>query len=1038
MNTARRFLFTPLVVALVAIPLAAQSVLYFPQVLEGPDSGTNFTITNPSTSDLEVEFTLFTLDGEIGPLAANPVRYRIKPRGVFSMGADDVFATSTLSGWVQIRADVTDLTGVLFSGDLRSTLDGVAGASAYSDQVVVIPEGAPTVARALRLVNPSDTLRSVHVAVFNEDGNLVATFPEVLEARTGTDIGLTPVAAGGPGALTVRLTSSQPVVAQGIVSTSGSLTLINGQATVALSATFRVAPHVVLGNGFDSELVLSNPTGQAVTVFATLRSETGGPIHPSQSAAPRQPLTIPANGNVSAGVRELAGIPFISLVNGWIEIESPNVPIAGVLVLSQGTNQTTYPLQSAPQTGIVYARPSSTESQLTGLALTNLSEVPAEIEVVVLDVRGDALARSSILVGANTKQTTLVRDLLPGLDLTREGTLVLRSSSPVYGIEIIAGVGSGFLGAIEGATLPVGFRLDAVAVSRPTITSVAPEEVRSGDTLQIRGTGFDSGSTLLFDGRVIDVDFFFSAFGVLSAEVPDREPGYVGLRIRSASGTESEPHTILVLPPEPISVGEVRGRAFYEKIDVTADGLNLSRPVKVPIREARVDVFNQLTGDVFSVADTDAYGNFRAIVPTDPGYGIRVLSQSALSGLVVADNTNDGAIYFVSPDVATEQSLLLVATDSTRISGAFNVLEVLRQGNEFLRETESSLVLPKLTVFWSPANTTVNGNLATGQIAGTFFNAANNTAFILGDRDVDSDEFDDGVILHEYAHLLSERFSRDDSPGGEHVLGDILDPRVAWSEGWANFFSGLVRANPIYRDSFGLAGTAIQEHDLEENVPSGDQPGYWSEFSVHSVLWDLVDVREDGGDTTQLAFNTVWQAFRGLSDDTFVYLPSFLDRLTTLEPTVASEVEQIARSRSIDYLALAEPSVSNPFPRMIVGIDAVTGEVDSLSRERANLAQSAHLYSFDVEGGAVYVRLDVTGLGPARNPGANDLDLLLMDSAGRVVALSDRGVNGQSELISTFLPAGRYVIEIRSFYTSGETGEFVFNSGAYRLRIRLP
>ena len=280
---------------------------------------------------------------------------------------------------------------------------------------------------------------------------------------------------------------------------------------------------------------------------------------------------------------------------------------------------------------------------------------------------------------------------------------------------------------------------------------------------------------------------------------------------------------------------------------------------------------------------------------------------------------------------------------------------------------------------------------------------------------MDSDEFDDGVILHENAHLLSERFSRDDSPGGEHVLGDILDPRVAWSEGWANFFSGLVRANPIYRDSFGLAGAAVQEHDLEENIPSGDQPGYWSEFSVHSVLWDLVDVREDGGDTTQLAFRTVWQAFRGLGEDTFVYLPSFLDRLTTLEPTFAFEVEQIARSRSIDYLALAEPSVSNPFPRRIVGTDTVTGEVDSLSRQRANLAQSAHLYSFNVEGGAVSVRLDVTGLGPARNPGANDLDLLLMDRAGRVLAVSDRGLNGQSELISTFLPAGRYVIEIRSF-----------------------
>ena len=261
---------------------------------------------------------------------------------------------------------------------------------------------------------------------------------------------------------------------------------------------------------------------------------------------------------------------------------------------------------------------------------------------------------------------------------------------------------------------------------------------------------------------------------------------------------------------------------------------------------------------------------------------------------------------------------------------------------------------------------------------------------------------------------------------------------MAWSEGWANFFSGIVRGNPIYRDSFGVEGGTVQAHDLEENVPPGDRPGYWSEFSVHSILWDLVDGNPDAGDTIQLPFDTVWQAFRQLSDDAFVYAPSFLDRLTDLEPTRAFEIEQIVRSRSIDYLNLAEPSVSNPFPRIVAGASSVMGAVDSLSRGRANLAQSAHLYSFDVRGGAVSVRLDVTGLGSGGNPAANDLDLFLMDSDGRVLAQSDRGLNGQSELISTLLPAGRYVVEIRSFYTRGDTGELVFSSGTYRLRFRLP
>ena len=50
---------------------------------------------------------------------------------------------------------------------------------------------------------------------------------------------------------------------------------------------------------------------------------------------------------------------------------------------------------------------------------------------------------------------------------------------------------------------------------------------------------------------------------------------------------------------------------------------------------------------------------------------------------------------------------------------------------------------------------------------------------------------------------------------------------------------------------------------------------------------------------------------------------------------------------------------------------------------------------------------------------------------------SDQGQNGQSERISTFLPAGRYVVEVRSFYTHGETGALIFNSGSYRLQFQF-
>ena len=97
--------------------------------------------------------------------------------------------------------------------------------------------------------------------------------------------------------------------------------------------------------------------------------------------------------------------------------------------------------------------------------------------------------------------------------------------------------------------------------------------------------------------------------------------------------------------------------------------------------------------------------------------------------------------------------------------------------------------------------------------------------------------------------------------------------------------------------------------------------------------------------------------------------------------------------------------------------------------------QSSHFFTFTTTGGAAAIRLDITGLGPVESVNANDMDLFLMDVNGRLVNRSDRGLNGQSELISTPLAAGTYVVEIRSYYTKVETNTVVFNSGNYRLNI---
>ncbi len=1035
LNTLRVLAFTPLVWALSLVPAQAQSVLHFPYVAQSAGAGARFEISNGSTEAAEVDFTLYSLDGSVVPGLVKPVRYTIEPGGALSMSAGEVFAADALDGWVRVTSPSSGIHGVYFSGDFEARLDGVRGSEASFDQVVLIPSGGSSADRSLRLVNPSSRFVSADITVFNRAGEAVYASQANLGPNEGAEIALGPL---GDLALAARVTSSEPVVAQSAVRTVDSVMLVAGRPASAPGVTSLVAPHVIIGSGFDSTLVLANPTSDAVTVFATVFDQDGGPVSPALASPVRRALTIPANGLVSASAASLTGLLFSPPANGWIQVETPTAALAGVLVVSGGGGSTSYPLQDDQLGSMSYVRPVDAGGTFLSLALTNPSPSTAQVELTLVGDDGVALIQQLVEVGPSSKHLVLLGDLV-GSAARGQGTLHLTSSVPLFSVAFIDDAGGAFLAAVEPRQGPAVFAAAIPAVDGPRLTQVEPRQVRPGEIIQIRTSGAATDSVLLLAGQPVE-DRLLSPFGSIRAlEVPDLGPGFVDLVVRTSDGLESAPESILILSADLTPLVEVQGRAFYEKVLVTEAGLAGAPTVMIPIRAARIEVFDQVTGSVFTSTSTDYRGNFQTVAPAGANYGVRVLSHSDVWGVTVADNTRGGGVYLEAMALDPELPALLVATDLDRVSGAFNILEVVRRGDVFLNTLDPRLPLPELTIFWSPLNTSVRGNVTQGQIGGTFFSVSDGTAFVLGDRSTDSDEFDDAVLLHEYAHLLAARFSRDDSRGGEHVLGDVLDPRVAWSEGWANFFSAAVRDESMYRDSYGVGGANVLEYDLEENVPPGDQPGYWSEFSVHSMLWDFLDDDVEDGDTVEIPLAAIWSAFRGLADAVpFVYSPTYLERLVAIEAIDIAAVEQIARQRSIDFASSADPTVSNPFPRLVTGAGSVVGEVDSLTRRRNNLAQSVHLYSFDVAGGAVSLRLDVTGLGPGGSTGANDLDLFLLDGAGQVVGRSDRGLNGQSELISTFLPAGRYFVEIRSFYTTAETGDLVFNSGAYRLTIRLP
>src|SRR3989441_1445751 len=1027
-NTLLRVVYTLAISLILTQSASAQTVLNFAKATVNDRLNAGFTVTNPTSNYADVQFTLSGVDGNpVSSGLVNPVRYRVAPKGQVSMLASELFAASKIDGWVQVTSPTSGLAGYYFSGDFVTTLEGAESSIPLTTQVVPVIRDDATNKTELVIVNPGTTNSTVTVTLFNARGEQAGiTISQTVTAHASLRL---PASAFGAnpaaGTFSARISASLPVAATAIINRSESLLFAPGQP-IDQASSLRVAPHFTT-TGFDPVLVLTNPNASQITATVTLFGDTGAAV-----ASPRS-FTIPANGSVSADAVSIVQRPSAPTVNGWLCVESANVALDGLLILDGGQAMTAIPLQSAPLDRMIYSQMSETTNLSAGLVFVNTWALSAKLDVSLVRNDGTTFAQSSFDLPSNSKYSSLLRDMIPEGPGT-SGYIVVHSSLPVYSAAMLGANNRAFLATMPPTRPPDGFTPNPI-VSMPRIYIIDPgTDVQAGTTVRVSVVNVGDDGTFLLGDQIVS-GRQAGPFSVYSIDIPAIEPGAVNLRVRS-HGVDSDPVTLHIGAPGNSSTQNISGKAMYQKTEVTDAGLDLNHPVMVPVRNARVEVFSRSTQSIVAVSETDQLGRFSVPVPLDPSLTVRVVSRLRFSNLRVADNTNLNALYTISSDIDGRQpnSGVLVA-DTSRVSGAFNILEMVQRANETIRMADTAIDPPPVTIFWSTKNTRRTGNVAQGFIGTSFFNVANNTAYILGDRNEDSDEFDDAVIVHEYGHMLATRFSRDDSPGGATHIGDILDPRVAWSEGWANFFSSVVRNDPVWRDDSGPNGINVYRFDLSDKIPAGDNPGYWSETSVGTLLWELYQGSDLTGNT-QYPLSLVWSAFTDLRNDHFVYLPYFLEHLVARNPAAADAVQAVAQLRSIDFRANVKPSVTMPFPRPMSG-NTTTGYVDSSSPRRTNLMQSSHYWSFTTTGGFASIRLDITGLGPAANPAANDLDIFLMDTNGRLLDKSDRGLNGQSELISIRLPAGTYVVDVRSFYLKAETGNFVFNSGDYRLSVAV-
>ncbi|HRO66466.1 MAG TPA: carboxypeptidase-like regulatory domain-containing protein [Pseudobdellovibrionaceae bacterium] len=512
-----------------------------------------------------------------------------------------------------------------------------------------------------------------------------------------------------------------------------------------------------------------------------------------------------------------------------------------------------------------------------------------------------------------------------------------------------------------------------------------------------------------------------------------------------------------------------RGRYQYRAVDRDS-GLSASMTTdNIPYAEIRV---TSSGGATVQCGTTDGNGQFSVVVPGAGTYTITILARSETAKVKVTVNADYYANkpHSISKTV-TVSSSSYNAGDITALGrasqapnlegGAFNIYAQIYKANEFLRTklNNTGFVAPRVKVYWrmgfNPYTYFGYSTLL------SFYRPGTGELFILGGdkgyvHNVDTDHFDDSVILHEYGHFLEDVYSVSDSPGGSHNGNSIIDPRLAWSEGWANFFQSAVlrQSTPswsYYVDTSGFLYDAVEGKGTSDVLASvnlaasgslypdavgADGEGTFREMSVSRTLFKTVT-------TAGIEFSHVWRAFSTKSDNgqtSGFASPSVAFRniglfnqylqywINQLQPGQQSDWDGVLSNekQNKDARNYADTLVLNSG---CTAYNKTIAPVVDDAHDLSNQFRSNHFYRFDHDGnGTTSILLEYTG-GANTSGAKRNLNLHLYkedyvyqesweSSNGTMVrssAVAYPADGGDEQISLSGLSAGRYLINVKAY-----------------------
>ena len=399
----------------------------------------------------------------------------------------------------------------------------------------------------------------------------------------------------------------------------------------------------------------------------------------------------------------------------------------------------------------------------------------------------------------------------------------------------------------------------------------------------------------------------------------------------------------------------INGRIMRIDRPITPSGRGAG--VMVPVRFAKVEMREEDTvfDDSYGETTTDANGNYSFNFCDDDGVFddelelyVRLRAELRENGrdVVEVEDTSwiDEVYEFDTPVQESEGGSLTFNMNLNETQSAiFNIADAILDAYRFWNASGGAnggdaIFDEESEVHWEP------GYGESGSYYQSFWEE-----ITLADDPSDSDEWDDSVIMHEWAHSSDDEYSCDDSPGGQHFVDQLVsDPELSWGEGYPDYYQSAARAgrsDPFANYYFDIDGSGTNGIILDLETWDVDRPTLVStlnEFAIAAALWDLNDNANDGGDRVSWGHPTLQSVFtsdsfesNGFFDDTCTfntYMQSWKDIGKPTDGATAAAVTQ-------------NTGLANPFSSLLMAAnllspnqsttqnDAVGASVDASTEE---------------------------------------------------------------------------------------------------------